>query len=1327
MTKQPYFQQLLEFIGFISKNEAKTIYSKSYKDFQYTISVDFEKEEIDYPKPMILGDKTTSNFQASENFVVLECVNRLLEKGYKPENITLEKKWGLGHRDKGKADIFVNYPKSENENSEKAFLIIECKTWGKEFEHEFEKTQSSGGQLLSYYVQEPETRLLCLYSSTFQDNKQRYANRIIEAQADFKGKNKADIYKLWKDGNEQIVGQSFKYDGIFDEDSTPYNVVLKPLKRKNLVELQQGDSGYIYNQFAEILRHNVVSDKPNAFNKMFNLILAKIVDEDRPDEEELCFQWRDGDTDIELQKRLNDLYKKGMFEYLHKTVTDFSDDELDEELRTLSPTIQDNLRKRITELRLHKNNEFAFKEVFDENSFRDNAKVVRETVILLQNFQLRYSHKQQFLSNFFELLLSNTLKQEAGQFFTPVPVAKFIVSSLPLQEIIEQKIKDRKAEFLPTVIDYAAGSGHFLTEAMDEIQHIIQQIDTKNCTQSIKSNLESWKTENNAYKWADRFIYGIEKDYRLSKIAKVSCFLNGDGIANIIHADGLDAFDSEAYQEAPLLHLKKNAKNNPNFDVLVANPPYSVSAFIKTLARKEESFDLHDAFTEQSKEIECLFMERTKQIVKENGIVGIILPSSILNNAGVYTLAREIILKYFKIIAIVEFGSSTFMATGTNTITLFLRRRKDSDFKNIQDTIQQFFKDGNDTICNNIANAFSKYIQHVYQLELTDYVSFIKQNTNQNFKEKESYQDYEKYYNSLAETQNLKAKIEKLKFEIPSLKLKKQDEKVIEKIIETETALAKAEKDLIRLFYEKIFAIEQEKMLYFMLAYPQEVVLIKTNPTGNNDQEKAFLGYEFSNRRGHEGIKMFSDAQGNFTTKLYHETNRFDKTKASSYVYDAFLGKAQKIDESISENIQIQKLYEMMKFDRVGFEKEINISFKKKALIEIESKWELVRLGKIANFQSGLWKGEKEPMQLVKVIRNTNFITMTGKLDSTDIAEISVETKQLQTRTLEYGDIIVEKSGGSPSQPIGRVAFFDKRDNAIYSYSNFTSRLRANKSIVNPVYLWFYLHNFYRKGGTKSLQSGIRLLNLDNASYLQNKIPLPPKPIQEQIVSEILDIEAKENESRDKLEEIQINIADIVNQLFENNTFKFVKIISYFGINQKVINPEKLYKNELFTYVDIDSVSKGTNKINFEQKINGKNAPSRAKRIAEDNSIILSTVRPYLKGFAFISKVPKDVVFSTGFAIIKSKEEDDYKTLLLFYFFMYSKDLMKQMEDKMQKASYPSINKDDIDNFTIPLISIEAQNKIIQQITTLESQKEDIEQFLGTIQEQKEVVLRKYL
>lgn len=1278
--KQLYFQKLIEYIGFTPKNETKTIYSKNYKDFQYTISIDFEKEEIDYPKPMILGDKTTSNFQASENFVVLECVNRLLEKGYKPENITLEKKWGLGHRDKGKADIFVNYPKSENENSEKAFLIIECKTWGKEFEHEFEKTQSNGGQLLSYYVQEPETRLLCLYSSTFQDNKQRYANRIIEAQADFKGKNKADIYKLWKDGNEQIVGQSFKYDGIFDEDSTPYNVVLKPLKRKNLVELQQGDSGYIYNQFAEILRHNVVSDKPNAFNKMFNLILAKIVDEDRPDEEELSFQWRDGDTDIELQKRLNDLYKKGMFEYLHKTVTDFSDDELDEELRNLSPTIQSNLRKRITELRLHKNNEFAFKEVFDENSFRDNAKVVRETVILLQNFQLRYSHKQQFLSNFFELLLSNTLKQEAGQFFTPVPVARFIVSSLPLQELIEQKIKDRKADFLPTVIDYAAGSGHFLTEAMDEIQHIIQQIDTKNCTQSIKSNLESWKTENNAYKWADRFIYGIEKDYRLSKIAKVSCFLNGDGIANIIHADGLDAFDSEAYQDAPLLHLKKNAKNNPNFDVLVANPPYSVSAFIKTLARKEESFDLHDAFTEQSKEIECLFMERTKQVVKENGLVGIILPSSILNNAGVYTLAREIILKYFKIIAIVEFGSSTFMATGTNTITLFLRRRKDSDFKNIQDTIQQFFNDGNDVTCNNIDNAFSKYIQHVYQLELTDYLSFIKQNTNENFKKIESYQDYEKYYNNLTETQNLKAKIEKLKLEIPSLKLKKQDEKIIEKILETETALAKAEKDLIRLFYEKTFAIEQEKMLYFMLAYPQEVVLIKTNPTGNNEQEKAFLGYEFSNRRGHEGIKMFSDAQGNFTTKLYHETNRFDKTKASSYVYDAFLGKAQTIDESLSENIQMQKLYEMMKFDRVGFEKEINTNFKKK--VEFASKWPLKPIQDILldikGFSTKIEKSEFKKQGKIPIIsQEKEFISGYTNLDIEPITDLPLIIFGDHTKIIKYIDFEFVRGADG------------------------VKLLKPNPNYFIPKAFYYILETINIEG-VQSYSRHFKFLS-------KTLIPIPPKSVQEQIVNEILDIEAKENESRDKLEILKQEIESLI----ENFEIK-IPVNKICSIGKEKVEPQN-FKDQDFNYIGLEHIESNTGHLLITDTTKGISLKS-TKNSFKKGDLLYGKLRPYLNK-VYIATF--DGVCSTDILVLKTENPILLKQILL------SKYFVEQSSSLMKGINLPRLQVPDFLNFKVPYPN--DITKATQQIIHIESQKQEIEQFLSTIQEQKEAVLRKYL
>lgn len=60
------------------------------------MSVDFSANKLYYPKA-IKGGERNDNFSTSENFVVFECVNRLLEKGYRPEHIELEKQWNLGH------------------------------------------------------------------------------------------------------------------------------------------------------------------------------------------------------------------------------------------------------------------------------------------------------------------------------------------------------------------------------------------------------------------------------------------------------------------------------------------------------------------------------------------------------------------------------------------------------------------------------------------------------------------------------------------------------------------------------------------------------------------------------------------------------------------------------------------------------------------------------------------------------------------------------------------------------------------------------------------------------------------------------------------------------------------------------------------------------------------------------------------------------------------------------------------------------------------------------------------------------------------------------
>ena len=160
-------------------------------------------------------------------------------------------------------------------------------------------------------------------------------------------------------------------------------------------------------------------------------------------------------------------------------------------------------------------------------------------------------------------------------------------------------------------------------------------------------------------------------------------------------------------------------------------------------------------------------------------------------------------------------------------------------------------------------------------------------------------------------------------------------------------------------------------------------------------------------------------------------------------------------------------------------------------------------LEEICQFSNGLWKGEKPPFVNVGVIRNTNF-TKEGTLDHSDIAYLDVEAKKLEKRRLQFGDIILEKSGGGPKQPVGRVALFDK-EKGDFSFSNFTSALR----VLDPHELDFrFLHKFlywtYLSGVTEGMQShstGIR--NLDGDAYKAIKITFPPLPEQQRIVGTI--------------------------------------------------------------------------------------------------------------------------------------------------------------------------------------------------------------------------------
>ena len=172
----------------------------------------------------------------------------------------------------------------------------------------------------------------------------------------------------------------------------------------------------------------------------------------------------------------------------------------------------------------------------------------------------------------------------------------------------------------------------------------------------------------------------------------------------------------------------------------------------------------------------------------------------------------------------------------------------------------------------------------------------------------------------------------------------------------------------------------------------------------------------------------------------------------------------------------------------------------------VPSNWTAILLGDLCFTINGLWKGKKPPFVNVGVIRNANF-TKDCKLDYSNTAYLEVEAKQYEKRKLQYGDIIVEKSGGSDNQPVGRTILFEKTEGD-FSFSNFTSVLRIYDGYpALPEYLNMYLQAVYQTGITKRMQTqttGIHNLIFDQ--FLAIPIKLPPLAEQRRIINKVSEL-----------------------------------------------------------------------------------------------------------------------------------------------------------------------------------------------------------------------------
>jgi len=1242
-------RNIIKLLGFSPKENKAGVFNKKYID-GYIIEIDFEKEIINYGTDIKCDSKTSQNFSHLENFVVLECVDRLLRKGYNPKNIILEKTWAAGHDHSGRLDICI----TRDDGSE--YMLIECKTFGREFDKEFSRMKKDGGQLFTYFKFSNKPDVIMLYTSEPKGNEIVYHNEIIKIEDDYRTGDVKDFYEKWN--------KLTKDNGIFDSWVKPYNFECKALTIYDLVEIRQEDSSFIFNQFLEILRHNVVSDKPNAFNKIFTLFLCKIYDEKVNEEtkNKLGFQWLEGiDDNVSFQLRLTDLYKEGMAEFLEKKVTDFSEDEFDtryQQLFSSNDNLAKELKQEINRIRLEKNNEFAIKEVYDKKSFTENAKVVKEVVELLQKYKIRYTTKQQYLSDFFELLLTTGLKQESGQFFTPVPIAQFIIKSLPIEKIINEKLQTAKRDdMLPHIIDYAAGSGHFITECMHELQNLLDKYKLDDFSGDAKRFVK--KAQNFPYDWAFDYVYGIEKDYRLVKVGKVGCYLHGDGLANVIHCDGLARFNYPEYKGLLIEQNKNFPKENNCFDVVVSNPPYSVSAF-KNAAREyytEKDFELYKYLTDNSSEIECLFIERLKQLLKDGGTAGIILPSSILNNEGIYTKAREIILQYFKIIAITELGSNTFMATGTNTIVLFLKRRNNYDYGNLQIFVERFFtdfKEVNPTKPFNIVEKpVNKYLDHVWEnIGFDDYVSLLKKRPNSKITNHEIFKEYKK-----------------------KIKLK-------------------SEKD----FWNVLFETEKEKLLYYILTYSQKVLLIKT---GEKDVEKRFLGYEFSNRRGSEGIHPIKRGMPiSECTRLFDEKIFDNPEKASTYIFKAFNEDYDfPIHKSLRNNVSRIALTDMLTFNRVTFSKNISTAVKKKVKFnEIWKTEKLVSIDEIAVIKKGTSiTKEKTKKGIIPVVAG-------GK-----------EPAYFHNIANREGNIITVSASGANS---GFVNYFE-----IPIFASDCNTIQSkNEKIISTKLIFLFLMLIQEI--IYNLQKGQAQPHVYAEDLARIQIPLLPLETQQKIAIEIETLEKKEDMVKEKVEGFKIKKREVISRYFnkKQNIKKLGDVVNFkrgpFGGSlKKEIFVEKGYKVYEQQHAIKNDFSIGRYYIT-KKKFN----EMKGFELIEGD-LIMSCSGTIGKIAVFPKSAEKGIINQAllRFRPIMNLTITPYLQICLSH-------ITSKFEDNSHGAGLKNVASVDIlKNINIYCPPLPEQNKIIAEIKKIETQIKEEQKNLELILNQKKLVLRKYI
>lgn len=1324
MITKDNIQKVLLDLKFFSNHGVYTRHFGS-ADEGFDLEYNYNTGKFNYPVGLQADRNTTQEDYQKESYVVFVCVAQLFERGYLPQHIKLEGRNYAG-ADTGYCDILVS------DNNGEPYLIVECKKADidkkeDEFRKHWARTMRDGDQLFRYFNTYRKAQYLCMYAADYPEysKKGKKINRLeinyhiislVDNEEYLQTDNKLhsfqemreqqggseDFFNVWK----QTYKQDFTTRGLFEEGIDAFNIGKKSYGVNDLKTIDEYSLDKKYNEFALILRKHTISSHENAFDKLVNLFLAKIIDE-RYHSDELQLLWKGAAYDdyFSLQDRLINLYKRGMKEFFDDEVASVENAEIENAFKFLTSKAdeaRDTIKRYFRKLKYFNNNPFAFLDVHNEQLFYKNAVILKDTISMLQDIYLTKNTDNQFLGDLFEGFLNRGVHQSEGQFFTPIPIVRFLVSSLPLRQILE-------GGEIPKVIDYACGAGHFLTEYARQIKPIVEELahleniyDKRAKEERLISVLREYYEQ----------IVGIEKDYRLSKVSQVAAFMYGmDGI-HIHYGDGLQ---------------EMSGIQDHTFSVLVANPPYSVSGFLETLPEEDrERYTLNNYISniEKNNSIETFFIERAAQLLKSGGVAAIVLPASVLSGTGLYMYTREILLKNFDVVGICCFDKKTFGQTSTRTITLFLRRKDlEPDFaKHLDNRIESWFtgNTSDDTYYKD-SDKINSYIERMgYKKE--DYRKFLNGELTESFMESEMVKDYLKALNIKKQTSNANS----IGLNSRAKKVRDEAQKFIKSRSYKDLTPAGKLQEELRFTLRFIREIEKEKLNYFLLAAsnPQPVLLVQS-PT-DKDQEKSFLGYEWSNRKGDEGIhylntgklkKASSDDEdadddtirqikgvNGISTPLFNPMDINDVSKINSLVRANFNKENLELNEGISKFVSMGNLVDMMDFSRVIFTKEIKTSFLTKQIFFDDEKFEMKALATIATF---IQRG-KNPVYGEEGIQVIKSGQARGGIEF-DFSKVYFATNydSEDKRILKKGDILINSTGVGTA---GRVTLFDL--NGKYAVDNHITILRTKNGVDN-LYVFYTLAYGIGFKNIEAMAAGTSGQIELSVSTIQNiKIPLPPIDIQKKIVEECEKIDQVVTKNKEMIREMQTNMEAIISSL--EGLRQPLKTIMCYGkerISYSAITPE--------TYVSTDNMEQ-----NCEGIVPYNGTPNVNTIVAyQKGDILLSNIRPYLKKLWLANcngGCSPDVLVLHNNRPAQVDSSFIYYSLRRQGFFDFIMSDIKGMK-------MPRGKKETIEKFEIILPSLDKQKEVVEKMSKIDEEISKAKQYVANAYSAKQAILDKYL